>query len=173
MSVETKFQAGSSFPAFEWSKVGGGSVSPAAQTGWRLVVVYRGAHCPLCKQYLSQLDGMQGAFHDAGLTVWALSADPIERASSQVDGEGWTLPILAGLTDEHMRSLGLYISAPRSAEETDRNFAEPGIFVINPAGQVQIVDVSNAPFARPEPKALLNGIRFVMDKNYPIRGTIS
>jgi hypothetical protein len=74
------------------------------------------------------------------------------------------------LSVEQMYRLGLYVSAPRSAEETDRPFSEPGVFVLNPQGQVQIVDVSNAPFARPDLKALLKGVRFVMDKEYPIRG---
>ncbi|MFD0391286.1 hypothetical protein ACFQ4K_31090 [Tistrella bauzanensis] len=70
-----------------------------------------------------------------------------------------------------MRGLGLYVSAPRSAQETDRPFAEPGVFVINPDGAVQIVDISNAPFARPDLAALLRGISFVQAKSYPIRGT--
>ena len=81
-------------------------------------------------------------------------------------------PVLAGLSEEEMRTLGLYISSPRSPDETDRNFAEPATFVINPDGKVQIVDVSNAPFARPDLKGLLDGIRFVMAKHYPVRGIV-
>lgn len=171
MSVRTKFEAGGMFPAFAWRAVSGATVAPVEQSGWRLVVVYRGKHCPLCTSYLGQMNSMQGAFSEAGLKVWALSADPIERARAQVDEQGWTLPVLAGLDEEQMRTLGLYISSPRSAAETDRNFAEPGIFVMNPDGAVQIVDVSNAPFARPDLKGLLAGIQFVMAKNYPVRGT--
>ncbi|MFD2029883.1 hypothetical protein ACFSKM_05400 [Ancylobacter dichloromethanicus] len=70
-----------------------------------------------------------------------------------------------------MRGLGLYISEPRSPEETDRPFPEPGLFIINPEGRLQIVDISNAPFARPELHGVLNGLKFVQQKNYPIRGT--
>ena len=33
-----------------------------------------------------------------------------------------------------MLALGLYVSEPRSEEETDRPFAEPGVFVINADG---------------------------------------
>jgi hypothetical protein len=44
------------------------------------------------------------------------------------------------------------------------------LFVLNAQGEVQIVDLSNAPFARPDLKALLKGIQFVMSKDYPIRG---
>ena len=33
-----------------------------------------------------------------------------------------------------MQALGLYVSTPRSPQETDRPFAEPGLFLINPDG---------------------------------------
>lgn len=170
MSVNSKFQAGAPFPAFAWSQVGGGVVAPSKQSGWRMIVVYRGKHCPLCTQYLGQLNAMRGDFENAGLSVWALSADPVERASEQVEAQGWSLPVLAGLNEQEMRELGLYISSPLAPGETDRNFAEPGIFVINPDGNAQIIDVSNAPFARPDPIALWNGLRYVMTSAYPVRG---
>ncbi len=71
-----------------------------------------------------------------------------------------------------MRRLGLYVSEPRSPQETDRPFPEPGLFVINPDHQLQIIDVSNAPFARPDLASLLDGLKFIQDKDYPIRGTL-
>jgi hypothetical protein len=72
-----------------------------------------------------------------------------------------------------MRGLGLYVSNPRSPEETDRPFPEPALFVINPKDELQIIDVSNAPFARPDLEALLAGLKFVIANDYPIRGTAS
>jgi hypothetical protein len=69
-----------------------------------------------------------------------------------------------------MRQLGLYISDPRSPQEADRPFAEPALFVINPDGNTQIIDISNAPFVRPDLKSLLKGLQFVVSKDYPIRG---
>lgn len=170
MSITTKFEAGATFPDFSWQSVADEAVTPASASGWRLLVIYRGKHCPLCKQYLTTLNGMQKDFAEAGISVWALSSDPLDRAKEEASQNGWTLPILAGLSEDEMRTVGLYISSPRSPEETDRNFAEPATFVINPDGKVQIVEVSNAPFARPDLKGLLDGIRFVMAKNYPVRG---
>jgi len=170
--MSTKITAGGASPAFSWPSVSGASVAPANETGWRLLVVYRGKHCPLCKKYLAELNGMQDDFETAGIRVWALSSDPLDRARSEAEAESWTLPILAELSEPQMRELGLYISSPRTPEETDRNFAEPGVFVLNPQGQVQIVDISNAPFVRPDLKGLLGGIQFVKTKDYPIRGTV-
>jgi len=41
-----------------------------------------------------------------------------------------------------MKSLGLYVSEPRSEQETDRPFAEPGVFVVNADGLLQVLDIS-------------------------------
>jgi hypothetical protein len=71
-----------------------------------------------------------------------------------------------------MHALGLYVSAPRSPQETDRPFAEPGLFVINPAGTVQVVDISNAPWARPDLAAIARGVKRIQELGYPIRGTL-
>ena len=171
MSTATKLPAGAVFPAMSWPQVGGGTIDPWRASGWRMLVVYRGKHCPLCKRYFKTLDGMLDEFRAADITVMAVSADPKERAQADVSEEGWRFPVGYGLTTDQMRQLGLYISEPRSPQETDRPFAEPGVFVINPQGKVQIVDISNAPFARPDLAGILQGLKFVREKQYPIRGT--
>lgn len=137
---------------------------------WQVAVVYRGAHCPLCRKYLATLDDLLDDFRGAGLEVIAISGDPRERAKKEASEENWQFPVACELSQDQMRQLGLYISEPRSAQETDRPFAEPGLFVTNPDGLLQIVDISNAPFARPDLQSLLNGLKFIQDKDYPIRG---
>ncbi len=171
ISDTARISAGSPFPALEWQQTDSGTLVPAGMQGWRLLVVYRGAHCPLCRKYLKTLETLQSDFAKAGVSVAALSSDPQERAVKEAREEGWTFPVGYDLTPVQMRTLGLYVSAPRSTEETDRNFAEPGLFVINPQGAIQIVDVSNAPFVRPDLEGVLNGLKFIIAKDYPIRGT--
>lgn len=166
----TRMAAGIRFPNLAWPAVGGGQVAPADGEGWRLLVVYRGKHCPLCTKYLRTLNHMQEQFKAAGVAVSAVSADPLEKAEAETGAEGWHFPVGYDLKPDQMRALGLYVSDPRSPEETDRPFAEPGVFAINPDGNVQLIDVSNAPFCRPDLKALLDGMQFVMDRDYPIRG---
>lgn len=173
MTGAPKFEAGAAFPSLSWQAVDGDALTPAETPGWRMLVVYRGKHCPLCKKYLKSLDGMLDDFKAAGISVAAVSADPLEKAQTDVAEHGWRFPVGYGLTPDEMRTLGLYISEPRSAQETDRPFSEPGVFVINPDGHAQIVDVSNAPFARPELQVLLGGIKFVIGNNYPTRGTLT
>ena len=66
-----------------------------------------------------------------------------------------------------------YISIPRSEQETDHNFAEPGLFVINQDGNIQVIDIANNPFSRPELSTFVSGIKWIRNpkNNYPIRGT--
>ena len=170
----TTLKAGQKFPEITVSKLDGSSFTLGAPEGghdWKLVVVYRGLHCPICAKYISQLDGMVGKFNDIGVDVVTVSGDPEDKAKKFVEETGVDLPLAYGLTQEQMSQLGLYISDPRSPEETDRPFAEPAHFVINGAGEIQILDISNAPFARPDLEMLLNGVKFVREKDYPVRGT--
>lgn len=166
--------AGSAFPKIDVPRIDGGSVTLGTPDGphdWQMVVVYRGLHCPICKRYLAQLDALQDRFHEQGVAVVAVSGDPLDRADAMVSELELTVPMAYGLSIEQMRELGLYISDPRSAQETDRPFPEPGLFVINADGNVQILDVSNAPFARPDLEGVANGIKFIRANNYPVRGT--
>ena len=107
------------------------------------------------------------------MTVVAVSADPQEKADADVAEFGWRFPVGYGLTIDQMRMLGLYISEPRSPPETDRPFAEPGLFVVNPEGKAQIIDISNAPFSRPELAGILRGVKLIQERNYPVRGTLA
>jgi peroxiredoxin len=164
--------AGAPMPLVNAAKVGRGELTIGSGSGWQMVVVYRGQHCPLCRRYLAELNQLLDEYHSIGMEVVVVSADPREKAERETAEVGWRFPVGYDLTMDQMRLLGLYISEPRSTIETDRPFAEPGLFVVNPKGQLQIVDVSNAPFARPDLRTLLNGLKFLLDNNYPIRGTL-
>ncbi len=171
--MSEKLTAGAAMPQFTLPKVGGGTVTigqPGAAR-WQLLVVYRGKHCPICKRYLAGLEGLKDKFGAIDTDIVAVSADPKEKAEPDVAAMNLTIPVGYDLTQAQMHQLGLYISTPRSEQETDRPFSEPGVFVVNPDGKAQIIDISNAPFARPDLNMVLGGLTFVREKNYPVRGT--
>ena len=142
-----------------------------ARGDWQLVVVYRGKHCPICKSYLTELNGMLSDFAAINVDVLAVSADPEEKAKASANDIGYEGTIGYDLSLDQMAQLGVFISDPRSPEETDRPFAEPATFVVRGDGKLPIVDVSNAPFSRPALKGLLDGLTFIRQKDYPVRGT--
>ncbi len=172
----TKIQAGSGFPAVQVNALDGSVDDIGKPTGgaeWKMVVVYRGQHCPLCTKYLNKLEGFKQRLADVSVDLAAVSGDSHEQLQSHLEKLDVSFPLYYGLTIEQMQDLGLYISHPRSPKETDHPFAEPGLFVINADHQVQVVDISNNPFVRPELDALVSGIEWIKnpDNNYPIRGT--
>ncbi len=146
---------------------------PQGGADWRLVVVFRGQHCPICKDYVKSLDDQVAPLAELNTDVVAVCADSPSQLQAFADDVNVNVPLYGGLTIEQMQTLGLYISEPRNEQETDHPFPEPAIFVINDEGILQIVDISNAPFARPDLQMLVNGIKFIRAKDYPIRGTFS
>ncbi len=169
-----KLSSGSQLPEINLSRVGEGAVTlgkPEKVGNWQLVFIYRGLHCPLCKKYLQRLENLKDKFLSTGAEVIAVSGDPEEKAVSMVDSLGLTFPVAYGLSIEQMQALGLYISNPRSPQETDRPFSEPGMFAVNTKGRVQLIDISNTPFNRADPDELLDTVDWIQKNNYPIRGT--
>lgn len=174
----SKFSAGGLFPALSLKTIGGGEIEigkPLLGADWQMVVVYRGKHCPLCTAYLKLLETLKQTFYDNGISIVAVSADPEYKASAHVEEMGLSFPVAYDLSTDQMGALGLYISNPRSAQETDRPFAEPGLYIINERDRVQVTEISNAPFARPDLEQLASGLAFLRNpaNNYPIRGTFA
>lgn len=138
---------------------------------WQVLFVYRGKHCPICKGYLGKINLRLEKFTALGSKIAALSADSAAQARETFDAVKPNFPLLYGIDVAMMQQLGLYISEPRSPTETDHRFPEPGLFMIDPHGSLQIIDISNAPFVRPDLDMLLSGLEFVVGNDYPIRGT--
>ncbi len=171
--MTNKLKSGKPFPEVIVARLGGADLQlgkPVDDHDWQMVVIYRGKHCPICKTYLAALERTAPEFAKAGIGVIAVSADPEDRARAFTDDIGVTFPVGYDLTVNQMEVLGLYISEPRSEKETDRPFAEPAVFVVNADGLLQVLDISNAPFARPDLAGLAKGLQFIRDNDYPIRG---
>ena len=98
--MSKKLAAGSAFPALKFATTGGETIDVAAMSGWRLLIVYRGKHCPLCKTYFKSLETLSGDFRSAGVAVVAVSADPKEKADADVAEFGWRFPVGYGLTTD-------------------------------------------------------------------------
>lgn len=170
-----KLHAGADFPDIEATLLNGEVkklATPENNLDWKMVVVYRGRHCPLCTRYLNQLQAFKSELAKTGVDLIAVSGDSKAQLESHLEKLEVDFPIAYGLTTEQMETLGLYISDPRSPEETDHPFAEPGLFVVNSEGKVHVADISNNPFVRPELQSLVNGLAWIRnpENNYPIRG---
>lgn len=175
MATTTKLHAGSNFPTIEAYDDEDQPITlgnAAEGTDWQMIVVYRGKHCPLCTKYLNKLESYKERLFANKVDLVAVSGDSKEQLTKHREKLDVSFPIYYGLSEAQMKMLGLYISIPRSEKETDHNFAEPGLFVVNEKGQLHVVDISNNPFVRPELESLASGLEWIRnpDNNYPIRG---
>lgn len=139
-----------------------------------MAVFYRGKHCPICRDYLEQIGGRMDELAEAGIWPVAISMDSKERAAV-VDKEWNTgnLPLAYSLTEEQARQWGLYISGKRDGSEEPEVFSEPGLFLIRPDLTLYFAQVQSAPFTRPTLDDVINAVKFVTEKNYPARGSLT
>jgi len=135
-----------------------------------LVAFYRGLHCPLCKNWLAQLDQRFDEFGQRGVQAIAISCDGRDRAEqSRKDWHLERVLLGYGLDIETARRWGLYISAAREENEPDR-FSEPGLFLVQPDDRLYASVVSTTPFVRPHFDDVLKAVAHVVEKDYPARG---
>ena len=158
------------------------SVETVAGETWRLaertprtftmIVFYRGYHCPLCKTYLGELEGMIEGLESRGIDAIAVSGDDRERATATASEWGLDRTTVGhGLGVETMRDWGLYLSR-RIRDSEPEIFAEPGLFLVRPDGTLHYAAIISAPFARPRLDDVVKAIDFIVSKDYPPRGEV-
>lgn len=172
MDTTNKLHPGQPFAPISFKQLGGGEFTFGAAGAWQALFVIRGQHCPICKSYLSEIEQRREPMAALGVSVAAVSADSEVQTRITAEAAKVNFPLLYGMDEAKMHRLGLYVSEPRSAQETDHRFPEPALFVVNPQGVLHLVDIANAPFLRPDLDRLLGGLRFIIEKAYPIRGTV-
>ena len=135
-----------------------------------MVVVYRGLHCPLCKESLRKLERKLDDFTERGVEIITVSGDSRERAERTRDE--WEIRHLGigyGLTESMAQPWGLYVSTAITDKEPDR-FFEPGLFLVKPDGVLYAAWIQSVPFARPDFDDVLSVLDFIEDNDYPARG---
>ena len=140
-----------------------------------VVCFYRGLHCPICANYLTELEKRLPDFAERGVKVIAVSADGEERARAMAEKIaakdlrfGYDLPL------KKAREWGLYISTSRGKTsigiEEPALFSEPGLFMVTPQQTLYYGSVQTMPFVRPHFSELVSALDFAIAKDYPARG---
>ena len=139
-----------------------------------MLVFYRGKHCPICKKSLEELATKLDDFSKAGVNVFSVSMENEDRAMA-IDSDWATgdVPLAYDLSEDQAREWGLYISEGREGTEEPAKFSEPAVFLIRPDGTLYSAHVQSVPFARPQFDDLLEAVKFVTEKDYPARGTLT
>ncbi|MEQ8393906.1 peroxiredoxin-like family protein [Thalassobaculum sp.] len=140
-----------------------------------VICFYRGLHCPICANYLTELEKRTPEFAERGVGTIAISTDTQDRAQGMADKIGAkALRFGYGMSLAKAREWGLYISTSRGTTsiglEEPALFAEPGLFMVTPEQTLYYGSVQTMPFVRPHFSELVSALDFAISKNYPARG---
>jgi len=136
-----------------------------------MIVFYRGKHCPICKSTLNSLNERIEKFNKRKVNVIAVSMDTEQRAKeSQQDWGVDKIDIGHSLSEETARNWDLFISKHLKDEEPDV-FNEPALMLIKPDQTLYYSSIQNMPFVRPDFDEMLDAIDYIVEKDYPVRGT--
>ena len=157
--------------------LGGGTFDLASESSERGTVIcfYRGLHCPICANYLKELEKRVADFAERGVTCIAVSSDGEERTQAMADKiEAKGLRFAYDLPLNVAKDWGLYISTSRGKTsigiEEPALFSEPGLFMVTPEQTLYYGSVQTMPFVRPHFSELVGALDFAIAKNYPARG---
>ncbi len=166
-------------PGLEVKTVGGGTWTLAEQSpkNFTMIVFYRGLHCPICGNYMRDLQRKMADFAELGVEIIAISSDTQARAEQAVtDWKVEGIPFGYGLDLDKAREWGLFISTSRGKTsvgiEEPALFSEPALYLVRPNGELYFGTVQTMPFARPNFGDILNAVKFVLEKDYPGRGEV-
>ena len=151
------------------------TLNAPAPVRFTLLVFYRGLHCPICANYLTELEKRTPEFAERGVGTIAISTDGEDRARAMAEKVGAkALRFGYGLSLAKAREWGLYISTSRGTTsigiEEPALFAEPGLFMVAPDRSLYYGSVQTMPFVRPHFSELVSALDFAIAKNYPARG---
>lgn len=140
-----------------------------------MIVAYRGLHCPICRNYLRDLDRKKEEFDKRGVQVVVVSSDDRGRAEqAKRDWELGNLTVGYGLSIEKAREWGLFVSAGHGKTsigvEEPALFNEPGLFLVRPDKTLYASNIVTMPFTRPHFQDVLGALDVIIEKGYPARG---
>jgi peroxiredoxin Q/BCP len=119
-----------------------------------VLVFYYGYHCDHCVSQLFALDKDLGKFHELGVQVVAISADPPELTRERSKQYGaFGFPVLSDRGNKVAQKYETYIPNPAAGKEGDLLH---GTFVLARNGQVAWVNRGDGPFT--ENRSLLHEI---------------
>ena len=172
-TTSCKLIMGRQAPVLEVKTLDGSLWKLVKQTpkNYTMIVFYRGLHCPVCEDYITDLDRQLDAFQRLDVEAIAISGDTQEQAQQfKAKANIQRVTIGYGLTLDDMHRWGLYVSKGHFEGEPEL-FSEPAVFLIQPDNRLYFANIGTHPFSRISFEFLLAGLEYIVPRNYPFRGT--
>jgi peroxiredoxin len=148
---------GDAFPKLEVPAVGGGTIAlPGAVAGsWAVVLIYRGAWCPVCNAQLAGFGSEKEALDRLGVKVVALSVD--DEATSAATKAKHHLQFPVG----HSADADAVAAATGAFVNPSRHFLEPAGFVLAPDGTIKAAAYATSAVGRVAAKDVVGFVGYL------------
>ncbi|KAA0021137.1 peroxiredoxin family protein [Antrihabitans cavernicola] len=153
----TRLSNGGQFPALEFAKVGGGTISLPSDLsgGYGVVLFYRGAWCPYCNAQLAAFQRAHDSLGAAGIAVVAISVDDESAAAALVSKRRLGFAVGYGAdADQVAAATGAYVNA-------DPKYLQSTGFVLAPDGTVVTAVYSSGAIGRLVPDDVIGLVRYI------------
>jgi len=115
-----------------------------------VVVFYRGAWCPSCREQLAQFQDRLDEIENRGAKLMAVSADSATDSKALAARLGLNFPLFSDPT--------LDIAAKYGVRQTERDIALPALFIIDANGKVRFARIAEHSADRPSVDDVLQAL---------------
>ena len=92
--MSQKLSAGGPIPEITLPTIDGGEAKIGGiKDRWQMIIVYRGLHCPICKNYTAKIEALKDKFDELDTDILFVSGDNAEKAKSFADEVGLNRPV--------------------------------------------------------------------------------
>lgn len=129
----------------------------------RLVIFYRGNWCPICTAQVKELEKFEKELKEFDLRVTLISPQSHEKSRKHAQRLGMDYDFLVDVNNEAAKILGILHTdgLPKGFEVLgfDMDVPKPTTFVLNEAGKVVYVDLTENYRVRPRPEDIFEALR--------------
>jgi peroxiredoxin len=171
--MEPRLKPGTASPILEFETLSAGqwSLDRTRPRALDLIAVYRGLFCPYCRAFISDLARRSKALNERGIDPVIVSMDDAERArKASAEWDLGEITVGFGLTLEAARRWNVFITQ-REQDNRLTTFCEPAVFLVRPDKRLFAMLLQSIPSGRPDLDNLLQGIDYLAEHGYPIRGS--
>jgi peroxiredoxin len=149
-------QIGQKFPELAMGAVGGGNITLPQDLagGFGVVIIYRGAWCPLCRDQLAEYAAAKAKLDELGVKVVAVSSDDEATTAGLVEKLQLNFPVgHSANVSQVSAALGAYTNA-------EPLYLQPTAIVLTPEGSIRNVVYSNSAVGRLTAAEVIRTITF-------------
>ena len=129
--------------------------------GWRFLVFFRGAWCPVCVQDLKDLEESKSYFEDKGVHITTISTDTQQDSNAMKEEHGLSFPVLSDAPLDLLSQYGVFYHGEDAPYEDHGLHGEAAYFLLDEKGNILYQQKQTSPFGRPNVKELRKIIQYI------------